>query len=222
MSKLIIALDFENLTKAMALVDKLDPSQCALKVGSEMFTRAGPEFVKSLVNKQFKVFLDLKFHDIPNTVAQACKAASSLGVWMLNVHASGGLAMMQAAKEAILSSDARPLLIAVTVLTSLDEANQATLAHRVEELAQLTYKAELDGIVCSAQEVAEIKAKYGPSFITVTPGIRLAQANEDDQKRIATPEFAVRAGSDYLVVGRPITKAKYPLQVVGQILDTLG
>lgn len=224
-AKLIVALDFDNQSSAMALVDQLDPMLCALKVGSEMFTLFGTDLVRALVAKQFKIFLDLKFHDIPNTVAHACKAGAELGVWMLNVHASGGLAMMKAAQQALIPyGSTRPLLIAVTVLTSMSETDlQALGIHmplekRVCELAQLTHEAGLDGVVSSALEVAAIKAACGPNFLTVTPGIRLQSDAMDDQVRVTTPELALRAGSDYLVVGRPITKASNPAQVVREIL----
>ena len=227
--KLIVALDFADYTAAMSLVDQLDPNQCALKVGSEMFTLFGPDFVKTLVAKQFKIFLDLKFHDIPNTVAHACKAAADLGVWMLNVHASGGLPMMLAARDALLShGNSRPLLIAVTVLTSMNTAElQATGIHepleqRVCALARLANDAQLDGVVSSAHEVPAIKTACGQDFITVTPGIRLASDNPDDQARIITPQRAIEAGSDYLVVGRPITQASRPAQVVSHLLTMIG
>ena len=223
--KLIIALDFDDRSAAMSLVDQLDPTLCALKVGSEMFTLFGTDFVRTLVTRQFKVFLDLKFHDIPNTVARACKASADLGVWMLNVHASGGLPMMQAAKEALASyGSARPRLIAVTVLTSMSAADllvtgvHESLEKRVCDLACLAQLAGLDGVVCSALEVPAIKAVCGQHFLTVTPGIRLTHDIHDDQVRIITPECAVKAGSDYLVVGRPITRASQPEQVVRDIL----
>lgn len=224
--KMIIALDYDNQTDAWALIDKLDSSVCAVKVGSEMFTRFGTEFVRALVAKQFKVFLDLKFHDIPNTVARACKVAKDLGIWMLNVHASGGLAMMEAARQALEdgSSSERPLLIAVTVLTSMNADElysvgvQASLERHVCDLACLAKEAGLDGVVCSALEVKEIKAACGYDFLTVTPGIRLPDRIQDDQVRIMTPERAWKAGSDYLVVGRPITRAPHPLNVIKEIL----
>ena len=223
--KLIVALDFDNQPAAMTLVDRLDPTLCALKVGNEMFTLLGPDFVRSLVARQFKVFLDLKFHDIPNTVARACNASADLGVWMLNVHASGGLAMMKAAREALVTyGPLRPLLIAVTVLTSMsaDELllsglNQS-LENRVSDLARLALAAELDGVVSSALEVPSIKAACGQKFLTITPGIRLRNDSQDDQSRVITPEQAIKAGSDYLVVGRPITRANQPARVVDELL----
>lgn len=223
--KLIVALDFDSHAAAMSLVDKLDPTLCALKVGSELFTLLGADFVRALVTKQFKIFLDLKFHDIPNTVARACKVSADLGVWMLNVHAGGGLPMMRAAQDALVSyGDTRPRLIAVTVLTSMNAADllatgiHEPLEKRVCDLACLAELAGLDGVVCSALEVPAIKAVCGHHFITVTPGIRLAHDSHDDQVRIITPEEAIKAGSDYLVVGRPITRARQPEQVVRDIL----
>ncbi len=227
--KLIVALDFDNQPTAMTLVDRLDPTLCALKVGNEMFTLLGPDFVRSLVARQFKVFLDLKFHDIPNTVARACKASADLGVWMLNVHASGGLAMMKAAREALEAyGPLRPLLIAVTVLTSmsaeellLSGLNQS-LENRVSDLARLALAAEVDGVVSSALEVPSIKAACGQKFLTITPGIRLRNDSQDDQSRVITPEQAIKAGSDYLVVGRSITRASKPASVVDELLSMIN
>ena len=223
--KLIVALDFDNQSNALALVDQLDPTQCALKVGSQMFTLFGADFVRILVARRFKVFLDLKFHDIPNTVAKACKVTAELGVWMMNVHASGGLPMMQAASQALDAfGPTRPLLIAVTVLTSMDIADliltgvHEPLETRVCSLARLAQAANLDGVVSSAQEVPAIKAACGHDFLTITPGIRLASDLLDDQSRVTTPVDALKAGSDYIVVGRPITKASMPLEVVRDLL----
>ena len=218
--RVIVALDYDNKDTALAFVDKLDSSLCKLKVGKEMFTLFGPEFVKALIDKGFDVFLDLKFHDIPNTVAKACKAAAELGVWMVNVHASGGLPMMQAAKEAIAtSSNPQTKLIAVTVLTSMDEAQLAdvvsgvTPEQQVLRLAALTEKAGLDGIVCSAQEASALREKHD-DFLLVTPGIRPVGADAGDQKRVMTPPDAMKAGVSYLVMGRPITKAEDPIAVL--------
>lgn len=222
--KLIVALDFDNINAAMTLVDKLDPKTTAVKIGSELFTRFGTGFVRQLVAKSYQVFLDLKYHDIPNTVAQACKAAAELGVWMMNVHASGGFSMLQAARQALEPyGNERPLLIAVTVLTSMNATElpsigvQAPLLEHVCELARLAKIAGLDGVVCSAHEAIEIKAICGDEFLAVTPGIRLADNTLDDQSRIITPELALAAGSDYLVVGRPITRARHPETVIQQI-----
>jgi len=226
--RVIVALDFSHPARALALMDRLDPGECALKVGKEMFVVAGPEPVRWMVERGFRVFLDLKFHDIPNTVAQACAAATRLGVWMLNVHAAGGAAMLEAAREAVARTAAelgrpRPLLIAVTVLTSLADgdleaiglAGPATAA--ATRLARLAQRAGLDGVVCSAQEAASLRAACGPAFRLVTPGIRPAGSAPDDQSRIVTPEAAVAAGADYLVVGRPITQAPDPLAALAAI-----
>ncbi|PSJ48389.1 orotidine-5'-phosphate decarboxylase [Zobellella taiwanensis] len=222
--KILIALDFADEQQALALVAQLDPSQCRLKVGKEMFTLFGPDFVRALVARGFDVFLDLKFHDIPNTVAKAVAAAAELGVWMVNVHASGGPRMMQAAREALQPYGERaPLLIAVTVLTSMtgDELSQIGVlrspAEQVLALARLTRDAGLDGVVCSAQEASLLKAELGPDFKLVTPGIRPAGSDAGDQRRIMTPEQALAAGSDYLVIGRPITQAAEPAAVLAAI-----
>ncbi len=224
--KLIVALDFNVEEEALNLVNSLDPNLCALKVGSEMYTLFGPNFVEKLVTKGYKVFLDLKFHDIPTTVAKACKAAAELGVWMINVHASGGSEMLVAAREAINSfkPNARPLLIAVTVLTSAQDLDlqevgiEVPLTEQVLKLAGLAKNASLDGVVASAFEVPEIKKLCGLEFITVTPGIRLNTSNFD-QKRVLTPQQAYDLGSDYLVVGRPITQAKDPLLAIEELFN---
>lgn len=228
-SKIIVALDYDNAISAQALVNQLHPDLCKLKVGKELFTAAGPAFVSSLVEQGYDVFLDLKFHDIPNTTAKACLAAANLGVWMLNVHASGGLPMMQTAREALDKANlARPpLLIAVTVLTSMDEPTlhslgvQRPLTDHVLGLATLTKQAGLHGVVCSAQEAAMLKAALGPEFCLVTPGIRPLAASQDDQTRIVTPTEAMALGAHYLVIGRPITKAANPVSALTTILNTL-
>ncbi len=227
--KLIIALDYEHRDDALALVDKLDPSHCALKVGSEMHTQWGSSFVTQLIKRQFNVFLDLKFHDIPNTVARACRVAADLGVWMTNVHAQGGPAMLEAAVKALdgYGSD-KPLLIAVTVLTSFDEATLKaigvlhSLKQQVLHLATLAKNAGLAGVVSSAQEAQFIKKELGSSFLTVTPGIRLQSDDKNDQQRIMTPEQALREGSDYLVIGRSITQAANPTQIVANLIKSMG
>lgn len=226
--KVLIALDFADKQQAMAFVAQLDPAACRLKVGKEMFTLFGPEFVRTLVEAGFDVFLDLKFHDIPNTVAKAVAAAAELGVWMVNVHASGGLRMMQAAREALLPyGDRAPLLIAVTVLTSMtaEELEQVGVlrspAEQVLALARLTRDAGLDGVVCSAQEASLLKAELGGDFKLVTPGIRPAGSDAGDQRRIMTPEQALAAGSDYLVIGRPITQAANPAEALAIINQSL-
>lgn len=227
-SKVVVALDYENRRDALSFVEKVTPEVCRLKVGKEMFTRFGPEFVSYLTHKGFDVFLDLKFHDIPNTVAKAVKAAADLGVWMVNVHASGGLKMMTTTKEILEPfGDDAPLLIAVTVLTSMDETdlrgiNINTSAHeQVMSLARLTKEAGLDGVVCSAQEAKVLKAELGQEFKLVTPGIRPAGFDANDQKRVVTPRQAVLDGSDYLVIGRPITRAEDPIAVLNQINESL-
>jgi orotidine-5'-phosphate decarboxylase len=226
-SKIIVALDYANEKDALALVNQLDAKLCKLKVGKELFTAAGPAFVAQLVAKDFKVFLDLKFHDIPNTVAKACKAASDLGVWMLNVHASGGSAMMKAALEGVNQSNHHPYLIAVTVLTSMDQTTlteiniQQPIAQQVLALAQLTQTAGLDGVVCSAQEASLLRQHVHQDFLLVTPGIRPANANKDDQSRIVTPQEALAQGANYLVIGRPITQAEQPAAALQSILQSI-
>lgn len=221
--KVIVALDFDQKEKCLSLVSQLDPSQCRLKIGKEMFTLFGPELVKELQQQGFEIFLDLKFHDIPNTVAKAVKAAAELGVWMVNVHASGGRRMMQAAREALTSYANPPLLIAVTVLTSMEQQDLAelgysgTVAQQVERLAKLTKECGLDGVVCSAQEAELLKSACGDEFALITPGIRLADSVADDQRRIMTPEKALAAGSHYLVIGRPITQSADPKKTVSEI-----
>lgn len=215
--KVIVALDFPAEQAALDLVARLDPSLCRLKVGKELFTAAGPQLIRQLARLGFPVFLDLKFHDIPNTVAAACRVAGDLGVWMLNVHASGGRKMMESAREAVDKSDHKPLLIAVTVLTSMDEASlretgvSRTPAEQVFHLAGLAKQSGLDGVVCSAQEAEALRGEFGERFILVTPGIRPAGSDSGDQSRIMTPASAIRSGSSYLVVGRPITQAADPL-----------
>jgi orotidine-5'-phosphate decarboxylase len=228
-AKVVVALDFDKKIDALSFVDKIQPSDCRLKVGKEMFTHFGPEFVKELVDRGFDVFLDLKFHDIPNTVAKAVAAAAELGVWMVNVHASGGLKMMERAKQALDNyGDKAPLLIAVTVLTSMGEEDLADLgitkspAEQVLHLARLTKKAGLDGVVCSAMEAESLKHALGEEFKLITPGIRPAGASSDDQKRIMTPREALDVGVDYLVIGRPITKAEDPHVVLQQINQSIS
>lgn len=227
-SKIIVALDFNNLEQAKALVNQLDPKLCKLKVGKEMFTLFGPDWVKMLVDKGFPVFLDLKFHDIPNTVAKACLATAELGVWMINLHACGGLKMMQTASKALLKLKNRPLLTAVTVLTSMDQTQfdqigyNKTIEQQVLHLAQLAQQADLDGVVCSAQEASQLRAQLKKPFCLVTPGIRPEGSHKDDQSRIMTPLQAINAGSDYLVIGRPITQASDPLKALCDISETLA
>jgi orotidine-5'-phosphate decarboxylase len=226
--KVIIALDFPEAAPALALVDKLQPSLCRLKVGKELFTAAGPALLERLMNRGFEIFLDLKFHDIPNTTAQACKAAAGLGVWMVNVHALGGRRMLEAAREAIASSTRRPKLIAVTLLTSMAQEDlaglgiDATPAEMVLRLASMARDSGLDGVVCSPQEASLLRKQCGPDFCLVTPGIRPAHASLDDQSRVMTPQAALRAGASYLVIGRPITQAVDPLQALLDINMEIG
>ncbi|MFT6987277.1 MAG: orotidine-5'-phosphate decarboxylase [Psychromonas sp.] len=226
--KVVIALDYADKQEALEFIKQLDPVTCRLKIGKEMFTHFGPDFVKTVVAKNFDVFLDLKFHDIPNTVAKAVKAAADLGVWMVNVHASGGRRMMEAAKEILEPyGDKAPLLIAVTVLTSMEQSDLNELgitdspAEQVKRLAILTKSSGLDGVVCSSHEVKELKALLGTEFKLVTPGIRPAGSDAGDQRRIMTPKQALDAGSDYLVIGRPITQAENPAQVLHEINASL-
>ncbi|MEZ0236614.1 MAG: orotidine-5'-phosphate decarboxylase [Methylophilaceae bacterium] len=225
--KIVVALDFAEAKQALAFVDRIDPTLCRVKVGKELFTAEGPRFVEELVKRDFGVFLDLKFHDIPNTVAKACEAAARLGVWMLNVHASGGRAMMEAARNAIDKSSQQPLLIAVTVLTSMDQAAlneigiSGNLQDQVLRLALLTEQAGLDGVVCSAQEATLLRQHVKQDFCLVTPGIRPAAASKDDQSRIVTPADALQQGSSYLVIGRPITQAVDPLKALHAIIDEI-
>jgi orotidine-5'-phosphate decarboxylase len=226
--KIIVALDYPAAAPALALADRLQPSQCRLKVGKELFTATGPVLLEQLMGRGFEIFLDLKFHDIPNTTAQACKAAAALGVWMVNVHASGGRRMMEAAREAIVHSSQQPKLIAVTVLTSMAQADladigiNATPAELVLRLATLARDSGLDGVVCSAQEAALLRSHCGAGFCLVTPGIRPAQSSLDDQSRVMTPQAALYAGASYLVIGRPITKATDPLQALLDINQEIG
>lgn len=216
-TKIIVALDYPDQSDALKLVQQLDPSLCRLKVGKQLFTAAGPRFVEDLVKRGFPVFLDLKFHDIPTTVGLACAAAANLGVWMMNVHALGGGAMLRAARAALGDATDRPKLIAVTLLTSMSEVDmreiglQDTPQAAVLRLARLTKANGLDGVVCSAQEASMLKQELGMDFNLVTPGIRPATAEIGDQHRVMTPSAALVAGSDYLVIGRPITHAPDPL-----------
>jgi orotidine-5'-phosphate decarboxylase len=225
--RIIVALDFDDAYPALALVARLDPQLCRLKVGTELFTAAGPALVETLVKRGFAVFLDLKFHDIPNTVAGACKAAAGLGVWMVNVHALGGRAMMMAAREALGGFRTPPMLVAVTLLTSLGDGDLTDLglsgraADAVLRLAKLARASGLDGVVCSAQEAALIRRECGGDFCLVTPGIRPADAARDDQSRVMTPAAALAAGADYLVIGRAITRAADPLSTLQSIVERL-
>ncbi|GAB6042809.1 orotidine-5'-phosphate decarboxylase [Endothiovibrio diazotrophicus] len=221
--RVLVALDYPDARSARELVARLDPSLCRLKIGKELFVRAGPELVRAFIDAGYEIFLDLKFHDIPNTVAAACAAAADLGVWMVNVHASGGRRMMEAAREAIATGGTETLLIGVTVLTSMSDEDLAEIGfagtpeENVRRLAALAQSSGLDGVVCSAREAALLKETRGREFLLVTPGIRPAGAEVGDQRRIMTPADAIRAGSDYLVIGRPITQAADPVAVLRAI-----
>jgi orotidine-5'-phosphate decarboxylase len=214
--RIIVALDFPDANGALALAGRLDPKLCRVKVGKELYTAAGPALVEKLRASGFQVFLDLKYHDIPNTVAAACAAAAALGVWMIDVHALGGRAMMEAARAALAVSGDRPRLIAVTLLTSMGASDMAEVGlggspqAAVLGLARLAQASGLDGVVCSAREAADLRRQCGKSFTLVTPGIRPADAGQDDQARVATPRAAIAGGADYLVIGRPITRAPDP------------
>lgn len=227
-SRVVVALDFEALTPCERLLDQLDPSFCRVKIGKELFTACGPAAVNAAHTRGFEVFLDLKFHDIPVTVAKAVSAAADLGVWMVNVHASGGPRMLTAAADALAKRSNPPLLIAVTVLTSMteDELSQLGVTDSVDEqvqrLAGLAKDAGLKGVVCSAREAKIMKARFGSDFLLVTPGIRPAGSPADDQRRIVTPKEAVHWGSDYLVIGRPITKASDPARACQDIVKSLA
>jgi orotidine-5'-phosphate decarboxylase len=222
-SRIIVALDFPEAKLALALVKRISPEQCKLKIGKELFTAAGPSLVETIVDRGFDVFLDLKFHDIPTTVARACIAAARLGVWMVNVHALGGGTMIAAARDALDAKAHRPLLVAVTILTSMSEDDlreigiTASPDESASRLAGLARNNGADGIVCSAHEAASIRAQFGEEFLRVTPGIRLPENDADDQKRIMTPSRAVQNGSSYLVIGRPVTKADDPAAVLRRI-----
>lgn len=225
--RVIVALDYPTAEAALEFAGRVTPQLCRLKVGKELFTHAGPALVEKLVALGFDVFLDLKYHDIPNTVAQACKAAAQLGVWMVNVHTLGGRKMMETTSEALANIANRPLLIGVTVLTSMDAAQLAEIGLpapevQVERLARLAKDCGLDGVVCSAQESALLKAACGKEFKLITPGIRPANASLDDQSRVMTPQAAMQAGSDYLVIGRPITQSADPIATLQSINASIG
>ena len=226
--KIIVALDYPVAASALALADRLEPALCRLKVGKELFTAAGPALVEELIRRGFDIFLDLKYHDIPNTTAQACKAAAGLGVWMVNVHALGGRKMLEAAREALESSSHRPKLVAVTMLTSMAQQDlaeiciDARLADVVLRLATLAQDSGLDGVVCSAQETVMLRKNCGDEFCLVTPGIRPADSSPNDQSRVVSPKAAMLAGSTYLVIGRPITRAADPLQALLMINQEIG
>ena len=227
-SPIVVALDYDNASDALQFAKRISPEHARLKVGKELFTSSGPALIEKLQTLGFEIFLDLKFHDIPNTVAKALTAAADIGVWMVNVHASGGARMLEAAREAIPVNADSPLLIAVTVLTSMDEQDLLSIGctKTPEEqallLASVAKNAGLDGVVCSAKEAEKMKQSYGRDFKLVTPGIRPAGAAIGDQKRVMTPAEAISAGSDFLVIGRPITQAEKPQQALEQILQSIG
>ncbi|WXL27627.1 orotidine-5'-phosphate decarboxylase [Ectopseudomonas mendocina] len=225
---IIVALDFPTRAAALALADQLDPKLCRVKVGKELFTSSGADVIGTLAERGFEVFLDLKFHDIPNTTAMAVKAAAEMGVWMVNVHCSGGLRMMAACRETLDKlNGAKPLLIGVTVLTSMEREDLAGIGLDIEpqeqvlRLAGLADKAGMDGLVCSAQEASALKTAF-PRLKLVTPGIRPAGSAQDDQRRILTPRQAIEAGSDYLVIGRPISQAANPAQALAAVAAELA
>jgi len=226
--KIIVALDYSDAGPALALADRLEPKLCRLKVGKELFTAAGPVLVEKLLMMGYEIFLDLKYHDIPSTVAQACKVAASLGVWMINVHALGGRKMLAAARDAVDSIGHHPKLVAVTILTSMaredlaDIGIAATPAEMVMRLATLARDSGLDGAVCSALEADMLRKEFGGEFCLVTPGIRHASGSVEDQSRVMTPKAALQAGSSYLVIGRPITQATEPLQALLDINREIG
>lgn len=226
-SRLIVALDFATAAEAQAFVARVTPFQCRLKVGLELFTAAGPALVSDLIGRGFDVFLDLKYHDIPNTVARACTRAAHLGVWMLSVHTLGGRQMLEAARAAVDQASHHPLLIGVTVLTSHEERDMTDLGlsqdigTQVERLTQLAQNCRLDGVVCSPREVERLRQRCGKKFSLVTPGVRPANAPMDDQRRTLTPGEAIAHGADYLVIGRPVTRAPDPVTVLAQIADDI-
>ena len=223
LSPVIVALDFADEKQTLQFVRQLSPELCQIKIGKELFTATGRHLVEQLVNQGFKVFLDLKYHDIPNTVASACKIAAQMGVWMVDMHASGGQRMMEAAAEAVSQFQQRPYLIGVTVLTSMTQTDLAqtgvdrSIDEQVMHLARLSQQSGLDGVVCSAQEAVILRDQLGKEFLLVTPGIRLNSKSEDDQRRIMTPKEALAAGSSYLVMGRPITQSADPVLLLQQI-----
>ncbi len=226
-SPLVIALDFANAERALEFSQYINPKTCRVKVGLELFTRAGIPLIEQLKARGFEIFLDLKFHDIPNTVAKACEAAAALGVWMINVHALGGRDMLVAAREAVEKFNPRPLLIAVSVLTSLDEKDlyamglHGTLEENVLRMARLSKANNLDGLVCSPHELKIIRENLGEDFVLVTPGIRPVGSELNDQKRVMSPREALHLGASYLVMGRPITGAAHPQQVIDEVLSSL-
>ena len=225
--RIVVALDFPSADEALAMARQIDPARCRVKVGMELFNAAGPAVLDSLHRLGFDIFLDLKWYDIPTVVAGACRAAAAHGVWMMNVHASGGRRMMEAAREVVECRDSRPLLIAVTVPTSMDPGDLAEtgvttgLSGQVRALARLSQECGLDGIVCSAADLGDLRECVDGKFLRVTPGIRLARGS-DDQRRVTTPGAAIRAGADYLVIGRPVTRAPDPIAALDAVERDIG
>ncbi|MBE8215194.1 MAG: orotidine-5'-phosphate decarboxylase [Endozoicomonadaceae bacterium] len=230
LSPIIVALDFSNQADALSIVNQLHCQQCAVKIGKELFTATGPGLIQQLIQMHFKIFLDLKFHDIPSTTSKAVVAAAKLGVWMVNVHASGGFEMMHACRQALddLNLESPPLLIAVTILTSMDQdalrsiGIQNSVEDQVLHLAQLAKMSGMDGVVCSAHEVSNIKAVCGQDFLTVTPGVRSITEQHVDQKRVMTPIEALEQGANYLVMGREITQSNHPKQTLSHLIDQVS
>ena len=225
-NRIIIPLDLDY-SQAINIAKTLDPNICRLKVGSQLFTSSGPRVIKELHSLGFDIFLDLKFHDIPNTVHESVKSAADLGVWMVNVHASGGSKMLEASNKALLGYENPPLLIGVTVLTSLSEEEIKEIGLKgiqgqVLQLAGLVKDNGLDGVVCAASDTTAIKSKFGEDFLAVTPGIRPENSNTNDQSRVATPSEAIKNGSDYLVIGRPVTGSKNPKDVLEKIYKEIS
>ena len=225
-NKIIIPLDLDY-ANAIKLAKELDPKICRLKIGSQLFTSSGPKIVKEFSNLGFDIFLDLKFHDIPNTVYEAVKSSADLGVWMVNVHASGGREMLDAAKKALDGYKNPPLLIGVTLLTSLSEESLidiglTSLPEQVLRLASLAKEVGLNGVVCAPSDITSIKNKFGKEFLTVTPGIRPSKSNLNDQRRVATPSEAIKSGSDFIVIGRPITESKNPCSALERIYKEIS
>jgi orotidine-5'-phosphate decarboxylase len=220
---IIVALDYAQAEPALALARRLDPAHCRLKVGKQLFTREGPQVVCRLQELGFEIFLDLKFHDIPNTVAGACRAAAELGVWMVNVHASGGRRMLVAARESVDAATTPPLLVAVTLLTSLDAGDLRDTGvggepvEQVTRLARLAHGCGLDGVVCSPTDLEALASAVPHEFLRVTPGVRPAEKDDGDQKRVATPARAIAGGAHYLVIGRPITQAADPVAALAGV-----
>lgn len=228
LSRVIVALDYPDAALALEFVSRVSPADCRLKIGKELFTRAGPQLVETLVKRGFDIFLDLKFHDIPATVGKACAAAADLGVWMMNVHALGGTRMLESARTAVDAAGSKAKLIAVTILTSMDESDLQSIGlagspgENVERLAGLASETGLDGVVCSAQEATRLRALLGENFLLVTPGVRPVGSSADDQRRVMTPADAVRSGASYLVIGRPVTQSEDPAHTLLTINSELG